>query len=127
MDMKITREMLSNSPAAPLLPMQQLFNPMDIRNTTRLRNVAADHERFCNLPIPSGTTDHTQTSVTIISRAQHSGEVEFLSATQRNSKIDESFKQFNLGFIFKRGLGFTNRFLSIYGGWGINPTPKNTT
>jgi hypothetical protein len=24
--------MLSNSPAAPLLPMQQLFNPMDIRN-----------------------------------------------------------------------------------------------
>ena len=27
--------MLSNSPAVPPLPMQQLFNPMDIRNTTR--------------------------------------------------------------------------------------------
>ena len=27
--------MLSNSPAVPPLPMQQLFNPMDIRNTSR--------------------------------------------------------------------------------------------
>ena len=42
--MKITCEMLSNSPVAPPSPMQQLFNPMDIRNTTHLRNVAADHE-----------------------------------------------------------------------------------
>jgi hypothetical protein len=32
----ITREMPSNSPAVPPLPVQQIFNPMDIRNTTRL-------------------------------------------------------------------------------------------
>ena len=36
--------MPSNSPAAPPLPMQQLFNLMDIRNTTRWCNVAANHE-----------------------------------------------------------------------------------
>ena len=36
--------MLLNSPAVPLLPMQQLFNPMDIRNISRWCNVAADHK-----------------------------------------------------------------------------------
>jgi hypothetical protein len=40
------------SSAVPLLPMQQIFNPMDIRNTTRLRNVAIDHKRFAIYQFP---------------------------------------------------------------------------
>ena len=37
------------------------LDPMDIHNSTLLRNVAVDHETVinCNLLIPNGTTDHT--------------------------------------------------------------------
>ena len=37
------------------------LDPMDIHNSTLLRNVAVDQETVitCNLLIPNGTTDHT--------------------------------------------------------------------
>jgi hypothetical protein len=46
------RDAVELSLAVPLLPVQQIFNPMDIRNTTHLRNAAVNHERFAIYQFP---------------------------------------------------------------------------
>ena len=96
--------MLSNSPAVPPLPMQQLFNPMDIRNTTRWCNVAADYEAVLQSTNSQWNNRSHSNFGSKLSRSQQSGEGEFLIAAKRNSIIDESLQQFNLGFCLKRGL-----------------------
>ena len=41
--------------------MQQIQNPLDIRDPTLLRNAAVDYETVLYLLIPNGTADNTQT------------------------------------------------------------------
>src|SRR5664279_3001547 len=81
----ITCEIPTNSPAAPLLPMQQLFNPMDIRDTTHLCNAAVDHEAA----LQSTNSQWNNRSLSILGNNKLSIETkercEFLIATKRNS------------------------------------------
>jgi hypothetical protein len=58
MGVKITCETLTNTPAVPLLPMQQI-STLWIFATPHTCAVAADHEAVCNQPIPNGTTGYT--------------------------------------------------------------------
>ena len=92
-----------NSPRSIPKANATALDPMDIHNSTLLRNVAVDHETVinCNLLIPNGTTDHTQLTVCIISN---------LTRTETQFKMNayKQLKSMNLGFIiFKRGLTST--------------------
>src|SRR5664279_6053313 len=81
----ITCEISTNSPAASLVPMQQLFNPMDIRDTTHLCNAAIDHEAA----LQSTNSQWNNISHSILGNDKLSIETkergEFLIATKRNS------------------------------------------
>ena len=89
-DWKVIHEMLSNSPVVPPLPMQQLFNSMDIRNTAHLSNVAADHDISQLQSTNSQWNDISHSNFgSKISISKQSGEDVFLLATKRNTNIDE--------------------------------------